>query len=594
MNLERTIVENASEGILIVQNGMVEFYNPMMLTIAGYSDRDEFSLFFLDHVHPDDREIVAKRHQKRITKAECPPVYSFRIIRKDGDIRWVEINATITQWKGNPATLNFLTDITERKKAEEELTRYKNHLEELVRMRTEEITRSYEQLKQETQRRKEATIAERESEARYRQILETIEDAYFEVDRKGNITLCNHALSQLFGIPKEQLMGVNHVEYTKPETARKMYQVFNRVFTTGKPEKIMDYEIIRSDGSTRIVELSTSLVRDKNENPIGFRGIARDVTKRKQAEEALRLSEKKYRLLAENTSDLIETIDFSERYTYSSPAIIQLRGYTPEEALGQQLKDVLTKDSYAIVKQVLKEELEFEKEHPGIPRRSRTLELDVKHKDGAIVQTEVTTSFLRDENCNPTGILSITRDITERKKYENQLIFMAYHDPLTGLYNRKAFMEKLEESIRYAKRYGIKRAILFIDLDRFKQVNDTLGHECGDSLLVDVATRLGNSLRSTDYISRLGGDEFTVILNNPSGASSVKVAKNLIQALSMPYQVKDHIIDYITPSIGISVFPDDGHNVETLLKNADRAMYKAKELRNCCVLYNEMRQNAAT
>ncbi|HPE45788.1 MAG TPA: sensor domain-containing diguanylate cyclase, partial [Deltaproteobacteria bacterium] len=208
-------------------------------------------------------------------------------------------------------------------------------------------------------------------------------------------------------------------------------------------------------------------------------------------------------------------------------------------------------------------------------------------KDGTRIFVEASVSLQRDRNGNPLGFCGIIRDISDRKRAENELAYLAYHDALTGLHNRKAFLEKLDEAIREARRYENRRTVLYIDLDHFKRVNDDHGHEIGDRLLAQVAARLRTVLRETDYISRLGGDEFTVILGGVTTPGPVKPAERILRTLGMPYEISGLTIDFVTPSIGISTYPDDGHDAETLLKHADNAMYKAKERRNTFHVYGQ-------
>jgi diguanylate cyclase (GGDEF)-like protein len=196
---------------------------------------------------------------------------------------------------------------------------------------------------------------------------------------------------------------------------------------------------------------------------------------------------------------------------------------------------------------------------------------------------EASVSLQRNRDGDPVGFCGIVRDITDRKKTEKELAYLAYHDALTGLHNRKAFLEKLDEVIREAKRYDKFRTLLFIDLDHFKKVNDVYGHEVGDKLLMQVATRLTEILRDTDYVSRLGGDEFTIILGGPVKTNIDKVGARILKTLSKPYTIQGIKIDFVTPSIGASTYPEDGQDADVLLNNADCAMYKAKEKRNCFV-----------
>jgi len=452
----------------------------------------------------------------------------------------------------------------------------KTALEGMVPRRSAEVKTLRGKLRDALKERKRTEDALRQRTEKYKSVLEGIEEGYFETDLGGYITFFNPAMCEIAGCRPDQLKGMHYREYTTPETAQRMYKIFSNVFHTGRSEKIADYEIIRKDGARRVIELSTALRRNPKGRPMGFQGIARDVTERKKSEAALRRSERQYRLIAENLADVIETFSLEGRFTYASPSVEGLRGWTAGETLSQSIGDVLAPESLKSASQAIAQELTLEARGSGDPRRSRTLELNMRHKAGAVLSTEATFRFLRDGAGQPVEILWVVRDISERKTTQEELAYLAYRDPLTGLFNRKSFLERLDESITYAARYNMERAILYVDLNRFKEVNDAWGHETGDKILQEVADRLRRSLRNTDIVSRLGGDEFTVILNNPVDLYPELAAANLLKTLSLPYDGVGEPIDFITPSIGVSLFPWDGRDGDTLVKKADAAMRRGK------------------
>jgi diguanylate cyclase (GGDEF)-like protein/PAS domain S-box-containing protein len=305
--------------------------------------------------------------------------------------------------------------------------------------------------------------------------------------------------------------------------------------------------------------------------------LAKEVEERKRAEEALRTSEEKYRLIAENTTDVIWTMDMNTRYTYISPSVEQMRGMSVDEALKSHLSEILTPDSLEKATEQLG--LAMAKEAAGelTPNASQTMEVQMYRHNGSTFWAEITMSFIRDDTGVTTGILGITRDITKRKAAEQNLVYLAYHDALTGLANRKAFLQKLETETRYAKRYRTSLVVMLLDLDGFKAVNDTYGHEAGDHLLVTVGQRLTDTMRKTDFIARLGGDEFTVIMSNPEKNDATRVAIRIQQNLGKPYKINDATLDKVGVSIGIAQFPIDGEDTAHLIHSADTAMYQAKK-----------------
>ncbi len=305
--------------------------------------------------------------------------------------------------------------------------------------------------------------------------------------------------------------------------------------------------------------------------------LTKEMEERKRAEAALRESEAMHRLIADNSTDVIWTIDMTGRFTYLSPAVRDILQYTPQEMLTLSIQDVLTPASYELATKAIAEELTILGTPEAVLRKSRATEVEQVRKDGSTVWTEVHTRFIKDEQRRISGILGVTRDITERRKSEQDLLYMAHHDALTGLYNRKAFIEFLENEVKYAQRYGSGLTLLFFDLNRFKQVNDTFGHEIGDRLLMAVAERSKAALRDSDIVFRLGGDEFTVILKTPEEISAESVVRRILENLAEPYPFGDIRVDFVSASIGIAVFPRDGLTAGELMKNADRAMYEAKK-----------------
>ncbi len=269
--------------------------------------------------------------------------------------------------------------------------------------------------------RKRAEDALRQSEEKYRNILESFQEGYFEVDLKGNFTFCNDSMYRIIGYSKEEWLGMNYRIYTDEETAKKVYQAFNNVYTTGEPSKGLDWSYIRKDGTKRYIEASIILQKDSSGKPTGFKGMVRDITKRKRVEDMLNESEKKYRLIAENTADLIAVTDMNLRFTYISPSIMRTHGFTVEEAMNMTIDQFLPPESLKYLLTLFEEEMKLEASGTADPGRIRILELEEYKKDGSIICVESSVSAQRDKENKIIGILSVNRDITERKKAEEKL-----------------------------------------------------------------------------------------------------------------------------------------------------------------------------
>ncbi len=299
----------------------------------------------------------------------------------------------------------------------------------------------------------------------------------------------------------------------------------------------------------------------------------------------LEQSEQWHRLLVNTSPDVIYTLDSKGTFTYINDSIERTLGYSPSELIG--------KDYLLLVPPGELENARYRiNERRTGDRSTRNLELQLKRKEDLLsslaertsedlVVVELSSmgmySSLDEENKEFLGTYGVARDISERKQAEATIAFQAYHDLLTGLPNRALFKDRLGQAIVHAKRHGQTLATLFLDMDRFKVVNDTLGHLVGDGLLQAVAQRLRGSLREGDTLSRIGGDEFMLLLPHIRNRDNAAyIAQKILASLKPPFHIEGHEI-FVGISIGIAVFPDDGDTIETLVKHADIAMYHAKD-----------------
>jgi diguanylate cyclase (GGDEF)-like protein/PAS domain S-box-containing protein/excisionase family DNA binding protein len=292
-----------------------------------------------------------------------------------------------------------------------------------------------------------------------------------------------------------------------------------------------------------------------------------DVTARTQAEEALRASEARFRALSENATDLVSIADAQGIFRYVSPAYQTILGYDPNEMIGTECFDYFHPDDIAGVRQRWADRV------AGLIGTTRT-ETRFRHADGSWrwIENNVRVAL---EDPAIRGIISNARDITERKRAEEALRIQALHDPLTDLPNRTLLFDRTEQAILRAQRERQPLALLLLDLDRFKEVNDTFGHHYGDILLQQAANRLRAILRAADTIARLGGDEFAILLPDVDVGHTATVAQKLAAALEEPFMVEEQPL-HLKSSMGIAMFPDHGTDCRTLMRRADVAMYVAK------------------
>jgi diguanylate cyclase (GGDEF)-like protein/PAS domain S-box-containing protein len=404
------------------------------------------------------------------------------------------------------------------------------------------------------------------------EVYNSVNEFIFEHDLNGVFIGVWPRFVGFLGYSREEMISLNVKDLLSKEYQEQFHSYIGRVVEHGRDEGLI--QLVTKTGRKRIVEHKNYLATYPDGTKT-IQGIARDVTDMLETEQALIESEIRFRSILDSIEDGYFEVDLEGSFTFFNDNIPQQLGYAYEECVGLSYKKYVDD---ANAKRV------FETFHNVFVSGTHTKSFDWEliRKDGSTMYVEASVSLQRNRDGDPVGFCGIVRDITDRKKTEQELAYLAYHDALTGLHNRKAFLEKLDEVLREAKRYENFRSILFIDLDHFKKVNDVYGHEVGDKLLMQVATRLTEILRDTDYVSRLGGDEFTIILG-PAKTNLEKVAARILKSLSKPYTIQGLKIDFVTPSIGASTYPEDGQDADILLKNADSAMYKAKEKRNCFV-----------
>lgn len=587
--------------------------------------------------------------------------------------------------------------------------------------------------------RLQAEEALRRGEEKYRTILESIEDAYYEVDLRGNLTFCNSAFCRMVDYSEAELIGTNHRKHMRPEFAARIYEAFNTVYRSGQPISLLDWELIRRDGRALLVEGSVQLTRGAQGAPTGFRGIIRDLTERKQEERLLALEHAVTRRLAEANSTrrclqaVARVMCESEQWesggyysldpgtgsarlvtgwrrpgtaagadgageavvvaevpagglvssvaetgqplwvpdiagdphaTWQPPTgrdrwarlffPVRAEGRTigvfifrsretraPERRLLETLRVIGDQVGQFLQRKWAEQDLrESEARFRSLTELSsdwyweqdaefRFTRLEGRHlvgdaslegddwlgrcrwetglvpdnedgwrshratllarqpfrdvvlrrtlADGTLRYISVSGEPVLDAHGRLLGYRGVGQDVTDSKHAEERIRYLATHDSLTGLPNRVLFSQLLNQAIPAADRHGHGFAVMFIDLDRFKLINDTLGHEAGDVLLKEVAARLQQALRSSDVIARLGGDEFVILLQEADTRQrAATAARKVLAALAEPVIVLGQECR-VTASIGICMYPSQARDEQSLMKNADIAMYLAKE-----------------
>ncbi|WP_300462080.1 diguanylate cyclase [Desulfobacula sp.] len=326
--------------------------------------------------------------------------------------------------------------------------------------------------------------------------------------------------------------------------------------------------------------MATQSYTDKNQYSLSDHDIFVSVSEqvalaieRKRANEALLESEKKHKTILASIEDGYCEVDKTGLFTFANEGMCKITGYTGQVLLGMNSIDMLYPKDKDRVMNVLTQTY-----HSGGYLTELTYRM--VRKDRSVRHVGVSVSIMTGIGGKKIGFRSVVRDIDKRKKVEEELIYTASHDALTGLNNRKAFYDYFDRCQQRSNRENNKIALFFLDIDRFKRVNDTLGHEAGDALLKEIANRLKTSLRKTDFIARMGGDEFIILIDTHLSFQPETVAQKIVSLLSAPYHINHHTIDYISSSLGVSIFPDDSTDVNELINMADKAMYRAKQMKN--------------
>ena len=498
--------------------------------ITGYSGEELVGMSTLEITHPDDRAGDTGVGRTFVSDEFDSYQREKRYVRKDGEIVWAKATSTLVQDEsGEPRfIMGVVEDVTDRRRADEEL---------------------------------------REAEERFRGAFDEAATGMALIrPRDGGYVQVNAALCGMLSRPEEELLASTFKDITHPEDVDASVGHVQRIMSGDTESYQLENRYLHRDGHTVWVYLSVSAVRDTMGYPQYLIAHMQNITEQKQAGEALRESEERYRAVVERATDGIHIYDFStKRILKTNTALQNMLGYTSGELLGREIYDLIAhaRESIARNGQRIAEE------------KSLFLgERRYRRKDGSPVYVEASAIIIPYEG--KEAVCTILRDVTERKALREQLSYQAFHDSLTGLPNRLLFTERLEHALARTGRGGNRVAVLFVDLDNFKDVNDSLGHDTGDRLLVSVANLLREVVRPGDTVGRFGGDELNILLEEVADTrEATRVAERIKEALQAPITVEGHEI-FVSASIGITTSDSTRDRPERLLSQADLAMYRAK------------------
>ncbi|CCQ73112.1 EAL domain-containing protein [Magnetospira sp. QH-2] len=522
---QEAVLQNASVGIARLVGERVEWANARFGFLFGLGAASPSGLSIADLFYsPSDyaamnRDAAPIHAENRTYRAEL------KLRRKDGTLFWCRFTsrAVAPQDPSQGAILIF-EDVEERVQAEQ---------------------------------------AVKASERLYRTVIDTAVDGYWRFTPDGMTEEINKALGGMLGRNREDIVGRSIADFVEPDNKAILESHLNYLIQNRQAS--FELALRHLDGRTVYTRISATSLVDDPKTPTSFFAFVTDITDRIQAEEILRLSAAVF----ENSADAIMITDANNHIKAVNPAFTRITHWPAEEVIGKDPAILNSGRHGSTFFNEMLEELSKSGHWEG--------EIWNQRKDGEEFAGWLSIAAIRDDQGTMVEYVALFSDITKRKEAEEVIRRQANYDALTQLPNRTLFLERLRSGLVQAKRAERRIGLMFIDLDRFKWVNDTLGHAAGDQLLQQAAERLTGCIRESDTVARLGGDEFTVILSQVAHTRDVeRVASKILDRLASMFLIDDTDV-FISGSIGITVFPDDGDDVETLLKNADSAMYRAKE-----------------
>jgi len=524
----RALVQHSHDGIVVLTADRgVTFASPSLEHLFGRPASEMIGLSGLELVHPDDLQAAAEALSVTASTVGHRATLQVRVQHADGGWRWVECTAVnLTDNEAVEGVVINIRDITDRREAQESI---------------------------------------RESERVFRSLAQSSPTGVYLMLPNGECTYVNERFQEITGYSPDDAMAFGWHRMVHPDDREEVGAVPSLDEISREPLKL-EFRVVRPDGTVRWVSVSTGPMFDDSGTFQGSVGTLDDITDRMEAtQDSRRLTD-----IFEATHDLVAIADRHGALLYLNQAARRFFGVGADDPL----------DSFDLVGSFGPEMVDrlATQVQPSLEAEGIWFgELPIQRPDGTVVPHRAQLLAHRNEHGHAEFFSAMLHDISERKAIEHRLAHQATHDPLTGLPNRTLLLDRLDQALRRARRNQRRVAVLFLDLDHFKVVNDSLGHGLGDRLLISIAGRLQKTLRPADTVARFGGDEFVVLCEDlVSQQDAVAIAERVNDAISGPFVIDDAEV-FVGVSIGIA-FPDDNEaDPETLIRDADAAMYQAKD-----------------
>jgi diguanylate cyclase (GGDEF)-like protein/PAS domain S-box-containing protein len=543
----QALMKAATEGIHImdIQGNVIEA-NDVFCRMLGYTQEEVTKLNVADWEAQFSREEVQGKFKRLVGNTSI--IQSIHR-RKDGTLINVEISSTGVEIEGINYIVSLSRDISESQRIEKE---------------TDKLLR------------------------RYQTLMKNSLDAIRVMDIEGNVVEVNDAFCRQLGYTHAEALKLNIVDWDAQWTKDELQKRF-RSFIGKKGGATFETVQRRKDGTLINVEVTNTAIEIDGE--YYFFAASRDITERKRAEAALKNSESWFRSVFENVHTGIASTDSSGQVINFNETFCTMMGYDAESLRRMNFADFTHPDDLQLEKVFFDEILAGKRDHYHIKKRYIA-------NHGRILWVDLSAAAIRDTGGTVSNFVAVIQDITERKAAEDEIEHLAFYDSLTQLPNRRLLLDRLKQALAASSSRGRSGALLFIDLDNFKNLNDTLGHDFGDMLLQQVTQRLKSCIRESDTVARLGGDEFVVMLLDLSeqpfeaAAQTESIGEKMLAALSQPYQL-DKNTYRCTASIGVTLFYDKQQATDELMKQADIAMYQAKKAgRNALRFFDRQMQES--